>query len=196
MTKNTVIVYYHPYAGSFCHGILEAVTSGVQQAGGTVDLIDLGADGFNPVMSGADLLAFRKHTMVDPQAQAYVARLQKADELVLIFPIWWELMPAMVKGFIDKVIFPGSTYEYTHGGKGMRTLLTNVQRVQVYTTMNTPGWLYRTLYGNAIQRSLIRGTLRKSGLRNVHLKAFYAVKGTKRAQLAHQLAQITRSFQQ
>lgn len=191
--KKTVIVYYHPYAGSFCHAILEAAMQGAKSRGSEVDVIDLGADEFNPVMSGADLLAFRKHEMVDEQALAYVDRIKQADELVIVFPIWWELMPAMVKGFIDKVIFPGSTYDYTHGGKGMRTLLTNLSRVQVYCTMNTPGWLYRTLFGNAIHRALILGTLRKSGLRNVHLKTFYGVKGSSDKQRAKWLATVTRA---
>jgi NAD(P)H dehydrogenase (quinone) len=84
----------------------------LKKAGGEVDLIDLNKDKFNPVMDEKDLVGFIKHEMIDPQSIDYVNRLKAADQLVLIFPIWWELMPAIMKGFIDKVFFPGSAYEY------------------------------------------------------------------------------------
>ncbi|MFC6316233.1 NAD(P)H-dependent oxidoreductase [Lapidilactobacillus achengensis] len=134
----TVIVYNHPYQGSFCHAILVAAKAGAEAAGHEVDVIDLDQDHFDPVMSGQDLLAFRQHKMIDPQARAYVKRLQAADQLVLIFPIWWELMPAMMKGFIDKVISPGSTYRYIKSGYGMQTILPQLKQTTVITTMNTP----------------------------------------------------------
>ncbi|WP_412990308.1 NAD(P)H-dependent oxidoreductase [Pediococcus siamensis] len=165
--KNAVIVYYHPYQGSFCHAILEATTKGLKNSGYQVDVIDLQADKFDPVMSSTDLLAFVKHQMVDEQALDYVKRLKKASKLVFIFPIWWELMPAMVKGFIDKVIFPGSTYEYAKTITGMKTALPFLKQTQVITTMNTPKYVYQFIFGNAVKKALVTGTLKKTGLKNV-----------------------------
>ncbi|WOO88658.1 NAD(P)H-dependent oxidoreductase [Mollicutes bacterium LVI A0078] len=141
----TVVVYDLPYEGSFCHAILESVVEGQTDNGNEVDVIDLHKDEFNPVMSGKDLLGFVKHEMVDEQAADYVQRIKEADHLVLVFPIWWELMPAMTKGFIDKIIFPGSTYTYTKSGYGMNTMLDNLQSATVITTMNTPRVLYKSL---------------------------------------------------
>ena len=101
---NTLIVINHPYENSFCRAILEAAKTGAAQRG-SVDIIDLDADGFNPVMSRDELAAFVKKTgAIDPQAKNYIERLKAADALIMIFPIWWELMPALTKGFIDKVI--------------------------------------------------------------------------------------------
>lgn len=134
---NVVIVYNHPYDKSFCHAILESAKKGLLKAGHTVDVIDLDKDKFNPVMTDEDLLAFRNHQVIDEHAKNYIKRIQQADHLVFIFPIWWELMPAMTKGFIDKVIFPGSAYTYTFSGYGMKSLLKKLQSTTVITTMNT-----------------------------------------------------------
>lgn len=89
-------------------------------------------------MNQEDLLGFIRHKIVDEKTQDYAKRIREVDNLVLIFPIWWELMPTMMKGFIDKVVFPGTFYEYTKSGYGMKTLVSNLKKVTVITTMNTP----------------------------------------------------------
>lgn len=76
-------------------------------------------------------------------------------------------MPAMMKGFIDEVVFLGEPFDYTKGGTGMTSLLTNLKSTIIMTTMNTPKALYRWVFGDAIQRALIRGTFRKMGLKQV-----------------------------
>lgn len=172
----TVIVYNHPYDGSFCHAILERMKQSIIDAGNEVDMIDLYKDNFNPVMTDKDLLGFVKHQPVDQQAIQYMERLKQADHIVFIFPIWWELMPAQVKGFLDKVIFPGMLYDYTKSGYGMKTRLHNVKSVKVITTMNTPKSMYRFIYGNAIYKAMIKGTFRKIGLKNIKWICFNMVK--------------------
>lgn len=173
----TLVVYNHPYEGSFCHAILEKTVEGALLKG-EVDVIDLDSDKFNPVMSQEDLLGFIKHKIVDEKAQDYAERIREADNLVLIFPIWWELMPAMMKGFIDKVVFPGAFYEYTKSGYGMKTLVPNLKKVTVITTMNTPKLIYRLIYGNALKNALVKGTFKKAGIKNVEWISFNMVKSS------------------
>lgn len=161
------IVFNHPYKGSYCNSILTAVTKGLQKGQHEIDLIHLDKDNFNPVMTSADLKAFRDKKPVDPKVIEYKERLEKADHLIFIFPIWWELMPAMTKGFIDKVIFPGVAYDYTNKeNTRMRPLFEKLKGVTVITTMNTPKWLYFLLFGNAIKKALILGTFFKIGYKN------------------------------
>ncbi|WP_262316821.1 NAD(P)H-dependent oxidoreductase [Lacticaseibacillus parakribbianus] len=188
----TIIVTCHPYAGSFCHALMLAVQQGASAAGQEVDVIDLEADHFDPVMHSADLIGFLKHQAQDAQAQDYIRRLQTADHLVLIFPIWWELMPAMMKGFIDKVVFPGETFDYTPSGTGMRSRLTRLKSTTIITTMNTPQSLYRWVFGNAIQRALVRGTFQKMGLRHVSWCSCNMVKKSKAAKRQAWLRQAER----
>lgn len=104
-----VIVFDHPYGASasgniphrrsFSAALLASVTSGLTAAGHTLDLVDLQADRFNPVTSAEDLAAWRQRDTRDPLVQDYQRRLMEADHLIFIFPIWWETMPALTKGF-------------------------------------------------------------------------------------------------
>lgn len=192
---NTAIVFNHPYEGSYCRAMLRATTRGLVRGGHQVDLIHLDEDGFNPVMTAADLLAFRAKAPVDPQVLAYQQRLERADHLVFIFPIWWELMPALTKGFIDKVISPGVAYDYTNGENTlMRPLWKNLRGVTILTTMNTPGWLYWLVFSNAIKKALLWGTFFKMGYRNLKWLSFNGVKGASKAKRERWLEQIERRF--
>jgi NAD(P)H dehydrogenase (quinone) len=132
-----------------------------------VDVINLDKEGFNPVMTSQDLRAFKDKMPIDPKVLEYKHRLEQADHIVFIFPIWWELMPAMMKGFIDKVIFPGVAFDYKNDSNSrMKPLLTQVKGLSLITTMNTPRILYRLIFGNAIQKALMIGTFWKLGYKN------------------------------
>jgi NAD(P)H dehydrogenase (quinone) len=191
-----VIVFNHPYDGSFCNAILQSVTAGLQQANHEVDLIHLDHAGFNPVMTARDLKAFVDRKPVDPQVITYKARLEQADHLIFIFPIWWELMPALTKGFIDKVIFPGVAYDYTKSGRGMVPLFKKIQSVTVITTMNTPRALYRLIFGNAIKKAMIIGTFWKIGYKNRKWISLNMVKMVSDAKRRQWLDRLEKRFAQ
>lgn len=161
------IVFNHPYEGSYCNAILNAVTNGLQKSKHEVDLFHLDKDRFNPVMTEQDLKAFVDRKPIDPKVIEYTQRLDKADHLVFIFPIWWELMPALTKGFIDRVLFPGVAYDHSPNGHGMIPLFKNLKGVTIITTMNTPSFLYQIVFGNAIKKAMITGTFGKLGYKNL-----------------------------
>jgi len=171
------IVFNHPYDGSFCNAILNAVTVGLQRGKHEVDVMHLDKERFNPVMTGEDLKAFRDKKPTDSKVIEYNNRIKDADHLIFIFPIWWELMPAMTKGFIDKVIFPGVAYEYKdESNTTMKLLWTNIKSVTMITTMNTPSFAYWGIFGNAIQKAVMRGTFWKIGYKNRKWISFNMVK--------------------
>lgn len=189
------IVFNHPYEGSYCNAILTAITKGLQKANHEIDLIHLDKDNFNPVMTSADLKAFRDKKPVDPKVIEYKERLKKANHLIFIFPIWWELMPAMTKGFIDKVIFPGVAYDYTNkSNTRMKPLFDKLKGVTVITTMNTPKWLYFLLFGNAIKKALILGTFLKMGYKNRKWISFNQVKSITQEKRTKWLTDIEKRF--
>lgn len=162
---NTLVILAHPYAKSYCHALYQRVVLELENAGHVVDRLHLDAEDFDPIMRGPDLAVYARGQSADPKVAAYQARIAAAQQVVFIFPIWWEVMPALLKGFIDKVFTKGWAYEPAR--LGMTGHLTHIQRAVVITTMNTPRWAYRWLYGNAVQRALVRGTLRKCGVRRV-----------------------------
>jgi NAD(P)H dehydrogenase (quinone) len=162
---NVVIIFNHPFEGSYCNAVLESAIEGLKKANHSVDLIHLDKEGFNPVMTSEDLKGFKESKAVDPKVIEYKGRLENAGHLVFIFPIWWELMPAMTKGFIDKVIFPGVAYNYTKKGF-MRKRFTKINGITLITTMNTPSLFYHIFFGNAVKKAFMLSTFAKIGYRN------------------------------
>ncbi|MEN5231464.1 NAD(P)H-dependent oxidoreductase [Sphingobacterium faecium] len=190
-----IIVFNHPYAGSYCNAILKSVEKGLEIGGHDIDLIHLDQDAFNPVMTAADLKAFRDKIPVDHKVIEYKDRIKNADHLVMIFPIWWELMPAMMKGFIDKVIFPGVAYDYTNKeNTRMRPLWTSLKGVTMITTMNTPQYLYWGIFGNAIRRAVMAGTFWKIGYKNRKWISFNEVKAVNQEARTTWLKQLEKRF--
>ncbi len=129
-----------PHRRSLTAALAAATIRGAERAGHDLDLVDLAADGFNPVMTRDDLLAWRQRTAVDPLTLDYQRRLLEADHLVSAFPIWWEAMPAMTKGFLDKVVAKGIHFEELPEAKGnpFRNHMTRLGGVTALTVMTTP----------------------------------------------------------
>lgn len=172
----TVIVFNHPYSESYCNAILESVTKGLQKSGQEIDLIHLDQDNFNPRMTSEDLKAFVEHKAVDPLVIDYHARLKKAEHLVFIFPIWWDIMPAATKGFVDRVLSPGLAYDHHPRGFGLIPLLKNLKTITVITTMNKPKIMYSLLIGNLISKVMIKSIFKSMGYKNVRWISFTSVK--------------------
>lgn len=196
---NTLIVFNHPYGGSFCGAILAAVERGLKTGGHKCRVINLDQDDFDPVMRSKDLLAFvgagraGKDALdaIDDQVREYKEHLEWAEHLVMIFPIWWMTTPAMTKGFIDKVIFPAIAYDMKDGRLVSRLSL---RKVTVITTMNTPADVYRDVFGNPLEGSLIKGTFRQIGIQNIEWTSLNEVKLVSNEQRETWLEDIERRF--
>lgn len=89
-------------------------------------------------------------------------RILIADEIIFIFPIWWESMPAMMKGFFDKVISKGIVYEQGKG-KIFKNNFKYLKKVKMVTVMSTPNWIYKYIFGSPITKIVFRATFRKMG---------------------------------
>lgn len=172
----TIIIFNHPYKRSYCNAILKSVRKGLQKSGHEIDLMHLDDDRFNPKMSSADLKAFVEHRAVDPQVLDYHERLKKTDHLIFIFPIWWDIMPATTKGFIDRVLSPGLAYDHHPRGFGLVPLLHNLKSITVITTMNKPKIMYSLLIGNLIRKVMIKSVFRTMGYKNARWISYTSVK--------------------
>ena len=169
----TLIIFNHPYEGSFCSAIREAVKAGLRKGHHQCKVINLDKDRFDPVMRASDLELFRLRgdqdlTLVpgvDPRILRYKKKLEWAERIVMIFPVWWMNVPAMTKGFIDKVIFPGIAYRMD--GNNLKSTLTSLKQVVIISTMNTPADIYRDEFDNSLEGSLIKGTFNKIGIHDI-----------------------------
>ncbi|MDN5766584.1 MAG: NAD(P)H-dependent oxidoreductase [Humibacillus sp.] len=158
-----------PHRRSFSAAVAAAAIRGARSAGHEVDLIDLAADGFQPAMTRADLIAWRQSAAVDPLVLDYQQRLLATDHLALVFPVWWEAMPAATKGFLDRVLVKGVMYEELPEAKGnpFRNLMTNLSGVSVLSIMTTPDKAYRWWYHDPLTKILFKGTFAKIGVKNL-----------------------------
>lgn len=190
----TVIVFNHPYEGSYCNAILNAVTKGLKNANHEVDLMHLDNDGFNPVMSSADLKAFVEHKPIDPQVIDYNQRLEKADHLIFIFPIWWDQMPAMTKGFIDRALCPGVVYDHHPRGFGLVPLLKKLKGVTIITTMNKPKIMYSLFIGSLIKKAMLRSVFKTMGYKNLNWLSFTSVKSVSQKKRENWLINLEKRF--
>lgn len=196
----TLIVFNHPYGGSYCAAVMAAVEKGLEKSGQPYKTINLDQDEFDPVMRSKDLIAFagagrtgeEALGVVDETVMRYKGMLEWAEHLVMIFPIWWMTMPAMTKGFIDKVIFPAIAYTMDNGRLISRL---QIKKVTIITTMNTPAEAYRDLFNNAIEGSLINGTFKKIGIEDVRWISLNEVRQASDELRRLWLAQIEKTFE-
>jgi len=124
----------HPWHKSFSHCVLGRAVATLEGQGHTVDVLDLHQDGFDPVLRVEELAVYTRGQFLDPKVGAYQERVKRADHLLFIFPVWWEVMPAMLKGFFDKVFLP----EWAFAEADASPLLGHIQGATIITTMAAP----------------------------------------------------------
>ncbi len=162
-----LIVYAHPYGDvSYNAAILNHLLSEFEKRKETVDVIDLYKDKFNPVMEEKELALYSSGGFIDPKVGEYQKRIEAADHLIFVFPVWWYDLPAILKGFMDKVLLKNWAYEYSKTGLPIGKL-TFIKKATVITTMKSPGWYYWLLYRNSLRYSFIKGTLKFCGMKQV-----------------------------
>lgn len=164
-TPKTNFIYAHPWEKSYNHAILTTIIEKFEKNNEEFQLIDLYQDGFNPVYTPAELKLFSQGETNDVLVKEYQKKLTDTDELIFIFPIWWMGEPAIVKGFIDRVMLTGFAYEEDEE-LNWTPLLTHIKRTTVLTTSTATKEYLETIGGDAIQRVFIDGIFAHIGLKN------------------------------
>ena len=161
----TTLVLAHPWHGSFNKAILDTIVKKLEAKAKEYQIIDLNKDNFDPVLHEQDLALYAKGKTTDEQVMKYQEMLKETEELVFIFPIWWYDVPAILKGFIDKVMLKGFSWIETK--TGLKGLLTHIKETKVISTSEVPTWYLKFLTGNTIQKTFIKATLKGIGLKRV-----------------------------
>lgn len=128
-----LIVYAHPHSKSFCHAIKEIYADALQAQGKEVRVRDLYAEDFEPVLRYSELQQLCKGDEMSEDLKIEQAFIKWADVITFIYPIWWTGMPAILKGYIDRVFSCGFAFRYDEE-KGIIGLLTD-KRVVIINTM-------------------------------------------------------------
>jgi NAD(P)H dehydrogenase (quinone) len=155
-----LVIFAHPRADSFCAALHGAVLAALRDAGHAVDDLDLYAERFDPVLSAAERGVYHSVGGNLAGIEGYVARLRAAEALVICAPTWWYGMPAILKGYFDRVWVPGIAFTLTPGGGPILPGLTHIRKLAVVTTAGSPWWFTRLLIGDPARKVLVRGLRR------------------------------------
>lgn len=116
------IILAHPWHGSFNKAILDTIVAKYENNNVAYQVIDLNKDNFNPVLTEGELALYSKGQYSDPLVGEYQAALKESDEAIFIFPIWWGTAPAILKGFLDKVLLVNFSHNYENGWTPLLTI--------------------------------------------------------------------------
>ena len=148
-----LVVYAHPEAHSFHAAIHDRVVCALR-ARHEVDDCNLYAEDFQPVLSREERLLYYAEGQNFGNVAKDISRLRRAEGLVFVFPTWWYGMPAILKGYLDRVWLPGVAFEVIDGRT--RPLLQNIRIFAVVTTYGSPWWLNRFLFRDPNRRVLMK----------------------------------------
>jgi len=133
-----LIVYAHPSPSSFVGALHRRVVEITNERGHEVDALDLYAEEFDPVMSRRTYDCYLDTRANREEVAPYVERLLAAEALVLVYPVWHDSLPAILKGFIDRVFLPGVIFEIDEKGV-FYPRLQNIRRLVAVATYVRPG---------------------------------------------------------
>jgi putative NADPH-quinone reductase len=148
-----LIVFAHPDRSSYVGSVLDALVAGLQARAHEVEVADLYAQGFSPVLGAAAWKAHRQDRRAEGEVDAEVAALRACEGLVFVHPTWWYGLPAMLKGWLDRVWQPGVAFVLQDGVFQLHQL-SNVTRFAAITTCGSPGWFIRGVAGDPVRRQL------------------------------------------
>ncbi|MFD3513957.1 NAD(P)H oxidoreductase [Streptomyces sp. NPDC058657] len=168
--SHTLLVVAHPRTDSLTGQAAARARQQLEAAGHTVDLLDLHAEGFDPRMTQADEPDWSDpHKTYSPEVRAHMRRIEAAGTVVVVFPLWWYAMPALLKGWFDRVWNNGFAY----GNPADRTPFSGKR--MLWTVLAGAGAedLSKPGFDDAIERLLRAGISEYTGMTDVTLEFVY-----------------------
>lgn len=147
---NVSVILAHPSEESFNHAIARVVNEALRAHGHTVCFHDLYKEGFDPILPAAEIA---KDAKLDVVVDNHCEEIAAADGIVIIHPSWWGQPPAILKGWVDRVIRPGVAYKFEEGdgGEGVPVGLLRAQSAVVFNTSNTPAQRESEIFGDPLE---------------------------------------------
>ncbi|PWK12841.1 NAD(P)H-dependent oxidoreductase [Tumebacillus permanentifrigoris] len=187
---NALIIYAHPNPASFNAGIKETLVSELTTCGHDVHVRDLYELNFNPVLSSLDIVSMNNGQTPEDIA-AEQREIEWADILFVVYPTWWISMPAILKGYIDRVFSHGFAFKY--GENGAEGLLKGKLGFVVQTTGSPEQMLAAAHLVESMETAVQYGTLGFCGIQTLAHKIFFEVPAStdeQRAAMLNELKQL------
>ncbi len=169
--RRVLVLEAHPDPHSYGTALADAYAEGAAAAGAEVRRIALRDLAFDPILHHG----FREAQPWEPDLTQTWEAIQAADHLVFEFPVWWGNLPALLKGFVDRVLLPGVAFRNVDG-KPLPVGLLAGRTSRLITTMDSPWWWYSLKHGRAAHRAMTGATLHYVGVARVRETTVYALR--------------------
>jgi NAD(P)H dehydrogenase (quinone) len=173
MLKVSVILG-HPNKGSFNHAIAAAAVETLEQNGYEVFFHDLYDEKFDPLLSIEEI---PKDVSLSPGIERYCKEITRSEGIIIIHPNWWGQPPAILKGWIDRVIRPGVAYEFIENdkGEGVPIGLLTAKAALVFNTSNTETKREKKVFGDPLETIWKNCIFDLCGVKNFYRRMFNIV---------------------
>lgn len=159
-----LIINGHPDKESYNFALADAYKKGALSSGAEVQEISIRDLQFDPNLQ----FGYRKRSELEPDLLEVQNKIKWADHLVWIYPVWWGSVPALMKGFLDRVLLPGFAYQKRENSVWWDKLLTG-KTARIISTMDQPAWYYRLVYRQPSNYAMKKLTLQFCGIKKVKI---------------------------
>jgi putative NADPH-quinone reductase len=165
--KKILIINGHPDKESFCNELALKYKKGADTSGAECKLVNLVDLEFNPSLSNG----YRKRTELEPDLLMMQQEILKAEHIVLVYPNWWGTYPALLKGFLDRILLPGYAFSYRENSVFINKLLSG-KTARLIVTMDSPSWYYALFLKSPGHTTMKKGILGFCGIKPVKVTSF------------------------
>ena len=149
-----LVVIAHPNTDSLCHAMAQSAIAALKAGGHEVTVEDLYLSGFSPALTADERRSYYGPAFDAGAVGDQIGRLRSAEALVLVFPTWWFGLPAILKGWFDRVWAPGVAYDHADDLGAIRPRLTGLRRALAVTSLGSPWWVDRLVLRQPVKRVL------------------------------------------
>ena len=185
MSKRVLVILGHPSGESFCGALTGCYVEAARTAGHDVRVLRLDSLNFDPLLRAG----YRVPQPLEPDLIKAQADITWAEHLAFIYPIWWGGIPALMKGFFDRIFLPGYAFQY-RTGKAFPEQLLKGRTAHLLVTMDTPPWYYRWVYRMPGLHQVRKNTLQFCGIKTLNTLMFGPLLGSSSRQRDAWLKQV------
>lgn len=164
MNKKIALIIGHPDKESYDYALAQAYKQGALETATEIREIVIADLNFNPNLQ----FGYRKRTELEPDLLACQETLKWADHIVWVYPVWWGSVPAIMKGFLDRVLLPGFAFKKREGSLFWDRYLTG-KTSRIICTMDQPAWYYRLINHAPSHFAMKKLTMQFVGVKKVKI---------------------------
>ena len=169
-----LVILGHPQKGSLNHAIADIVIKTLSENGHSVIFHDLYEEKFDPILTYEEI---PKDARLEEALEKHCKEISEAEGIVIIHPNWWGQPPAILKGWVDRIIRAGVAYEFVEGdsGEGVPIGLLKANTALIFNTSNTPKEREIEVFGDPLQTLWKNCIFDLCGVTNFHRKMYEVV---------------------